>query len=206
MRNYNLTILTLPAALLAPSDLQDQLRIYDDDLQSSLLTSYIASAVEYIETQTSHVFQPVQYLMTMDRWPYLGYAAGPQYPTNGIVRLPRGPLKTVDLIQYIDTLGATQTMTVGTDYIVDARSKPARIWPPRFQYWPLTDIVQPNCVQITFTAGYASGSLIPERAKQAVRFIVSHWHANRVPFGDMTALRFSVPKTLETLVRSLRLW
>lgn len=204
--NTAMQVVTPPDALLAATDLQDQLKVIDDDLQSALVDEYIAAAVEFIETQTTHCFKPKVYLYCLDRWPYQGVAgwSNSSYPTNGVLQLTRGPLISVQSVKYINTAGVLTTLAPA-DYIVDAISRPARIWPARFTYWAQTDVVSPNAVQVAFTAGYANDALIPSRAKQAVRFLVAHWYTNRLPLGDIGAFRFDVPKTLTTLIRSLKL-
>jgi uncharacterized phiE125 gp8 family phage protein len=203
--NSGLQIITPPAtSLLTPADLKDQLRIQDDDLQTSLVQSYIDAALEYIEIRTQHCFKPVQYLYVLDRWPYLGIdgylplAA----PTNGIITLPRAPLVSVDEIKYTDTDVVLRTLDP-SQYLVQTTVRPGRIWPARFAYWPITDPLTPSAVQIKFTAGYSSDGLIPKRAYQCLRFLVAHWFENRVPFEDTA--KTELPVGLQALIRSLRI-
>jgi hypothetical protein len=66
--------------------------------------------------------------------------------------LPRGPVITVDSIQYIDGTGTPQTLDP-TLYFVDNMSEPCRILPAYGRGWPATQWV-PNAVTIKFTAGY----------------------------------------------------
>lgn len=199
-----LNVITTPATMLqSVADVKKQLRIIDEDADSDLLTEYIKCAVEYIEQKTSHVFIETQYLFTMDRWPYMavaGYAPSPSAPTNGVIEIPRGPLMSVQQIQYIDTNGILTTIDPAT-YIVDTLSLLGRIWPKRFTYWPITDVMSPNAVQITFKAGYGTAGLIPFRAKQTIKFLVAHWNDNRFPVGDVTN---QIPHTLNSMINSLK--
>jgi len=198
-----LNVVTPPVSQLqTAADIKKQLRIIDEDSDDTLLTEYIVSAAEYIEAITCHVLIPTSYLFTMDRWPYLalaGYAPNPSQPTNGIVELPRAPLSSVEQIQYYDTTGTLQTLDP-SNYIVDTLSIMGRIWPKRFTYWPITDVMTPNAVQISFTAGYTNAALIPSRAKQCIKFLVAHWNEHRFP---VDVVKDQVPYTLQSMIRSL---
>lgn len=196
----NLRVVVPPVPLLTAADLAEHLRIADDDLQFALIDDYIAAAAEFIETQTGHVFGLTQYALTLDRWPYVDAPGYGTYPTNAAIVLPRSPLVSVDSLQYLDTEGALQTHT---GHIVDTFARPARVLPPRFLYWPLSDVVSPSAVRLTFTAGYAVPALIPARARQALRFLVAHWHETRTPVSEVAMVE--VPKTLQSLIRSLKI-
>lgn len=201
----SLTVLTPPSTLLQTvAMVKKQLRIIDEDTDTELLTEYVKGAVEFIETQTAHVFHETEYIFTIDRWPYqavAGYAPAPSAPTNGVIELPRAPLMSVEQIQYIDTNGTLTTLDE-SQYIVDTLCRPGRVWPKRYQYWPITDPMSPNAVQITFKAGYSDAELIPFRANQAVRFLVAHWNENRFPID---VAKMEIPKGLNSMIRSLKI-
>lgn len=205
LHSTSLNVLVPPSTLLQTvAMVKKQLRIIDEDADSELLTEYITAAVEWIESQTSHCFHETQFRYTMDRFPYLaigGYAPSPSAPTNGVIKLPRSPLMSVQSVEYIDTNG-TLTTLASDQYQVDTYSKPGRIWPKRFAYWPITDPMTPNGVQVTFKAGYSSTTLIPHRAKQAIRFLVHHWNEKRSPVGELLN---DIPGTLLSMIRSLKI-
>jgi uncharacterized phiE125 gp8 family phage protein len=97
---------------------------------------------------------------------------------GGGVFLRMAPVSAVNSIQYLDPEGVLQTLDP-SKYIVDLASEPARIYPAYGLAWPITRW-QNNAIQIGFTAGYsADASLVPRRAKQAIRLLGSAWYWNR---------------------------
>jgi uncharacterized phiE125 gp8 family phage protein len=200
MDDSTFQIVTPAAAYMTAADFKDQLRILDDDLQTSLVNDYIAAASEYIRERTGHVFKTTVYLFCFDRWPY-NRGAGWFGPSNSEVVFPRNPVASVDSVQYVDTDGTLQTLAP-SEYQTDLVRRPARIIPKRFGFWPTLDVVTPNAVRITFTAGYSNEALIPLRYKQAMRFLVAHWHQNRVPVDDVGS---EIPKGLESLINNLKI-
>lgn len=81
--------------------------------------------------------------------------------------LPRGKVSAVSKIEVsvggvIETLrGATSGSPAGTDYQEDLRGDRARLMPARGETWPSADCDVVSPVVVTFTAGYAVGS-VPE--------------------------------------------
>lgn len=87
-------------------------------------------------------------------------ALAPEGRTGYEIYLPNPPLITVDSITYVDSDGATQTLSP-TLYAVD-QSEPARLTPAYGQTWPATRN-QASAVSIIYTCGYgAAGSAVPE--------------------------------------------
>lgn len=83
-------------------------------------------------------------------------------------RLP--PLQSVTSITYVDNNGDTQTLAAD-QYLVDAKSAPARIAPAYGVSWPST-LNQNNAVIIRFVAGYGVASAVPD--------CVKHWMLMRI--------------------------
>ena len=69
------------------------------------------------------------------------------------------PLQSVTSITYVDIDGATQTLA-SSQYLVDAKSRPARIEPAYGVVWPSTR-EQMNSVTVRFVAGYGAASAVP---------------------------------------------
>jgi uncharacterized phiE125 gp8 family phage protein len=189
--------------VVTAAQLADYLRIIDDDMQETLMNSYIVAATEYIEEKTQHTLQPTQYRYILDRFPYNGRRDNPAMygPCDGQLYLPRNPVVTIDQFQIVNTDGDNFNLTLGFEYRSDTLSSPARLLPPRLGYWPVIDVATPNAVRVLFTAGYATA--IPERAKLAVKFLAAHWYLNREPVTDKAAN--TVPNTLDSMIRSLRI-
>lgn len=95
----------------------------------------------------------------------------------GELRLPKPPLSSVSSIVYVATDGTSTTWS-SSEYLVDAKSEPARITPVFGGLWP-TARAQANAVTITFLAGAAAASAVDESDKLAVKMLVDHWAHNR---------------------------
>ena len=125
---------------------------------------------------------------------------------RGEIELAKAPLQSVTSISYIDTAGATQTLTAVTDYKVDAITEPGRIVPAFNKTWPQTrDEI--NAVTIRFVCGYGAGrSHVPSGLRQAMLLIIADLYAHRedtqknatlapLPFG---AAAFMSPYVVHT--------
>ncbi len=79
------------------------------------------------------------------------------FPRGYFVEIPKPPLVSVTYVRYVDTSGVTRTLTVNTDYLVQApagpRCKRGRIALPFSTVWPVT-LQQMGAVTIRFVAGY----------------------------------------------------
>jgi uncharacterized phiE125 gp8 family phage protein len=101
----------------------------------------------------------------------------PAYPNDRFAigrhfRLP--PLQSVTSITYVDTDGVTQTLAAD-QYLVDAKSQPARIDPAYGVSWPSTR-EQSNAVIVRFIAGYGAASAVPACIKNWMLLrIASAW-------------------------------
>jgi uncharacterized phiE125 gp8 family phage protein len=131
------------------------------------LTAVIATAREEVETFLRRALITQTWQLTLDR-----------FPGDDFIRLPRPNLLTVESIEYIDTLGATQTLSTD-DYDVDTASLPGRILLAYGASWPLTRSVR-NAVTITFTAGYGpAASDVPASIKAAMKLLIGDLFSNR---------------------------
>lgn len=98
------------------------------------------------------------------------------FPCSGkAIRLP--PLQSVMSITYIDTDGVTQTWAA-SEYLVDAKSEPARITPAYGYSWPSTRN-QANAVVVRFVAGYGAASAVPACIKNWMLIRVGTLYENR---------------------------
>ena len=151
----------------------------DDDLIDVL----ISAATGYVEEFTGRQLVEATWKLTLDEF-------------SETIRLPRPPLISVDSIEYVDVDGATQTLTVMTDYYVDDRSFLARIKPAYGESWPSTREVM-EAVIITYTCGYArlegvgsgsgsgsgdgseSADYVPDAIKAAIKLLVADMYEHR---------------------------
>lgn len=95
------------------------------------------------------------------------------FPVDGVIWVPRPPLQSVTSITYVDTDGATQTISTD-DYHSDAASEPGWIEPTFGNIWPTDIIDQRGAITLTVVAGYGDGpSDVPERMRQAMLLYVA---------------------------------
>lgn len=138
--------------------------------QDALIGDLIKVARERVETDTRRALLTQTLRMTLDRFPGGGV-------TGEAILVPRPPLQSVTSIQYVDTAGATQTLSASL-YLVDTYSEPGRIVPAYNQIWPSTRDV-PNAVTVTFVAGWTSTAVMPAAARQLCRIWAAHYYEER---------------------------
>lgn len=135
-----------------------------------------------------------QFTLTLDQFP-------------ACLELDKLPLKSVDSIVYLDTAGASQTLSAGV-YRVSLGSKyqSCRITPSVGQTWPQT-YAATDAVIVTFTAGYGVAAAdIPQPIKLAIRFLVAGAFDARCSFEQFTLHENPTAQALlraEMLPRSL---
>ncbi len=163
------SIATAPTAY--PVTLQQaktHLRIDDDQIaDDALVIGLIAAATEYAETFTRRA------IMTQTWDAFMDY-----FPQGDSFRLAYPPLQSVASITYTDTNGDSQTFA-SSKYIVDNKSKPARIALAYQQDWPVTREIA-NVITVRFVAGYGNDPAdVPEGIRLAIMLMIGHWYENR---------------------------
>jgi uncharacterized phiE125 gp8 family phage protein len=139
-----------------------------------LLSILIKSARQYAEQLLG------RYLVTQTIDLYLD-----EFPQHEI---KLRPLQSVSAITYVDTAGATQTLSAA-DYIVDSTGTPARITPAYGVSWPSTRD-QVNAVKVRFVAGYGAASAVPQCVKNWMLMRIKTLYETRdsVTFQNGTAV------------------
>ena len=123
-----------------------------------------------------------------------------QFPAS--LELPRPPLQSVTSVEYVDTGGATQTLSASS-YTVVIEAEPGFIVEAINKTWPDVQDV-PNAVVVTFVAGYgATPAAVPMDLRQGVLMLVEHWFRHRGPVDDMA--RHNVPRTVDALFGGSRI-
>lgn len=98
------------------------------------------------------------------------------FASFGCLRLPLGPVSSIDTITYFDDENAQQTLP---DSIYTLRSdalgafvdlKPDQAWPSVYN--------RADAVSVTFIAGTAAAD-VPAAIKAAIMLLVSHWNEHR---------------------------
>lgn len=133
-------------------NLPESIGQYDEQLQED-----IDAAIESWEADTPMVCLTSTWVEKFDCWP-------------DVIELRKRPVQSVSSIAYLDSAGATQTLS-SSYYTFDAeRVKPAIFWKPTVSLPSLdstTNVV--NQVVVTYIAGYTSVALVPALVKAAIR-------------------------------------
>lgn len=181
---------TLPITL---SDAKNHLRV-SHTLDDSYIAELIAAATSWAETETRRrlVTQTVEIYSDVfpgcyEAFYWNGSGTRHKHPTARRAKfmLPGGNAQAVNQIDYIDELGALQTLTgptsnpAGTDYQEDLTDTfGAIVVPPDDQDWPTIDYGVVNAVRIEYVLGWADTD-IPADIKQAIRVRVADMYVNR---------------------------
>lgn len=153
-----LTRITAPAEVVTLAEVQDALRI-GHARDASHLQNLIAAAVSYLDGPSGVLGQ----LIGSQQWSYTcGWFSTP-------LRLPIGPVITIDSIQYMDVNGDTQTVAPAAYYPFKDRKGPYVQLTPSYS-WPST-MARDDAVTVTFTGGL---SPVPQAIKSAIFMLVSH--------------------------------
>lgn len=144
-----LTVKTAPASEpVTLTEAKDHLRVDQSDSDAQI-TAMIQAARERTERYLERSLVTQTLVLNLDAFP-------------SVIELPRGPVQSVDLIEYIDRDDNTQTMNA-SDYVVDKAG--GRIVPA--DGWPKTDDTV-NAVTVEYTAGYGAPADVPEAIKHAI--------------------------------------
>ena len=153
--------------------------------EDAYIDTLVATARQQIEAITRRALVNTTFELKLDA-----------FPTE--IRPPRSPLSSVSSITYVDTDGATQTLSASV-YSVDTDTEPGRISLAFEQSWP--DIrEQNNAVVITFVAGYGSAATdVPAALRETVKLLTAHYYEFRTPvIAGTTAVK--IPLHIESLI------
>lgn len=180
-----------------------------DDAQAGRLTLAITEAREYVEVLTRRQIPQAQYALTVDQFP--GRQIDDFRPPGwryGIVRMPRPPLISIDLVQYYGPeqgeMPLTYTTLATSEYQVDANSEPGRLAPAPFLVWPQTSPLAMAAVKVTFTCGWATANAVPARLKQAIKLVASHIYEHREEALEVALAR--IPLGVKAFASSAAPW
>ena len=182
---------------------------HDDD--NTLITALIASATDYIERLTDIQFITGNVTLKLDKFPsgaefYTGHDWRPTLndaETYNSIRLTKSPVISIGSITYLDTAGASQTLSTDV-YALDITKAVGRVHLKYNQSWP--DIRgDVNGITITYSAGYGvDGSTAPDSLKSAIKLLVGHWHENREAAVQGQVVR-AVPFAVASLIGANKL-
>jgi uncharacterized phiE125 gp8 family phage protein len=185
-------------------ELKAAMRIdFDDD--DALLTALLLAARQRAEDITGRTLVTSTWTYFLDSFPF-GWQTdlAPARSTmnrfinwwaySQAIRIPRGPLQSVESIQYLPGTSGPYVTLDPSNYMIDTASAPGIVYPAPNYYWPLNNYAQHNAVQINFTSGY---TVVPEPIKVAMKLMATYWYENKVD----SAL---VPKVAEMLLKAYK--
>lgn len=152
----------VPANPISLSLVRQHLR-EDSTEQDELIDLYVRAAADTIEGPDGAgiALNSQQWDLWLDCFP-------------AVIKVPIGPLVSVESITYTDTEGAEQTVA-SADYEVDALR--GLIRPVDGAAWPSTDLSY-NAIKVRVNVGYADGAL-PSDLQVALLLVVGHLYENR---------------------------
>ncbi len=166
---------------LTLDEVKQQCRVDGDD-DDAFLTRCIKAAREAVEGPLGHgvAVMAAPWQLSLDGFPEE-------------IRVPMGPVLSIDGITYLDPAGIEQTLPASS-YQWRRGFLEARIQPALGCSWPATS-GQLDAVKVSFTGGYrgtekdqVDRSMIPESLRAAMLMLIAHWDANRetVNVGNIT--------------------
>ena len=188
---YALTQVTAPAT--EPLELDDTknhlgVDLTDDDGMIERLTG---AARRQAESYLGRALITQTWEMHLDRFPVW------------TIKVPRPPLRSIESLVYIDSVGTTQTLEAER-YRVDTASEPGRITPTYGGTWPATRAAT-NALTVQFKAGYGDAEEnVPEDIRQALLLLVGSFYEHRedIVVGETVAL---LPRTAKALLHPYRM-
>jgi uncharacterized phiE125 gp8 family phage protein len=135
------------------------------------INAMIVATRQYVENYLNQSLISQTWIKFLDKW-----------PSNGIIKLHKGPVISVQNINYLDTDQENQVLDE-TAYTTDIISQPALI---KVNEMPeLSNDYNP--IMIHFTAGYGSRVTdIPKSLKHAILLLLGHFFENRGDEGIKT--------------------
>ena len=152
-----------------------------DSVEDDYITDLITAAREYAEGVLNKAVGEQKWILVLDDFPWQDY-----------IKLPYPPLLSVTSVTYIDSTGASATMSASESngYIVDTKSEPGRIFLAYGNTWPSFTAYPYNAVEILYSCGYTS-TTVPKRIKDAILKTIGLLHNHRVtgiPKEDLQAV------------------
>jgi len=177
----------------------DHLRIQtvDEDMDASSI-EYIDRLIVATRTHLEHSYLN-RALVTQTWKVYYD-----EFPSENYIKIPFPPLQTVTHIKYTDSDGTPTTMTLTTDYLVDAKSTPGRLVLPYNESWPSVTLHPRYPIEIQYICGYGDDPEdVPDAIRHAMLLMIADMYENR---EDLVERAMSNNRTLDRLLFNYRVW
>jgi uncharacterized phiE125 gp8 family phage protein len=162
-------------------DLMQHSRI-DGDSEYDLLTRLIKTARQYFENNARLTLITSTFDAFYDGFNHAyshNFHCTVFYPSNSALVLPKRPVQSVTSLSYVDANGQTQTLTQGTDFVVDTHDTFATLSPATGKTWPQTLAYSKNTVTVRFVAGIGNAAAVPDEYKTAILTHAGHLYDQR---------------------------
>lgn len=166
-------LITAPASEpITRTEVKTWLKV-DATAEDDLIDGLIASVRAHIENLCGIALFTQTVRDVMDRWPEYDSVSNPYLAFY----LLRYPVASVANIQYVDSDGATQTLSTDV-YKVDNNGMFTRIALKKDQTWPaLSNEVA--AITINYTAGWSDTADIPADLKTAMKLLLTYYFERR---------------------------
>lgn len=172
------------------AELKAQCRV-DHSSEDDLLTAYGIAARQEAESITERALVTQTWARIIDCFPW------------SEIELGRPPVQSITSITYVDTAGATQTLS-SSAYVLDPTGEEPGFVLPAYGYvWPTT-LSTAGAVTITFVCGYGLAAAVPDAIKTWIRMRVATLYRFREHIGAWMSMQEVPSRHLDRLLDGYR--
>lgn len=164
----------------------------DHDADDEYIQRLIEGVTEAFEDAQSRVLVRGTFAMGLPAW-----------PSDGVIRIPRYPLVTVESVTYLEEGESTPTAFASSNYRVLTNRLPPRLVLKKNVSWPTATLEAGDPITVNFTAGHADGT-VPEGTKHDMKRVIVHAYENRNPV-EVGTVAVQLPDDLFGVLRE-RMW
>lgn len=172
------------------AELKAQCRV-EHSAEDDLLTAYGIAARQQCESILERALITQTWARMLDCFPW------------SEIELGKPPVQAITSITYVDTAGATQTLS-SSAYVLDPTGEEPGFVLPVFGYvWPPT-LDTAGAVTITFTCGYGAAAAVPDAIKTWIRMRVATLYRFRESIGAGLSMQEVPSRHLDGLLDPYR--
>ena len=177
-------VITAATQQIPTVDLRAHCRTGSDE--DTLLVAFLAAAVGYAEHYTGRSFGSQTLELALDEFP------------SGAIELTQGPVSSITSVSYVDSEGATQTLS-DTLYTLDDYGLTAWVVPAYDTEWPTT-LDTANAVKVRYVAGD-----VPAAVRAALLLMVGNMFENREE-SIIGTIVSELPLGVKSLLDTVKVW
>lgn len=172
------------------AELKAQCRV-EHSAEDDLLTAYGIAARQQCESILERALITQTWARMLDCFPW------------SEIELGKPPVQAITSISYVDTAGATQTLS-SSAYVLDPTGEEPGFVLPAYSYtWPTT-LDTAGAVTITFTCGYGAAAAVPDAIKTWIRMRVATLYRFRESIGAGMSMQEVPSRHLDGLLDPYR--